>query len=384
MSDTYCPLAWIGRNVLPTGIQPCCEWHGIGDPVDSLADIGYSPLFLTTREKMIKGEKVGGCRQCYRAEAAGVKSRRLQALERYGVVDVVESKVLDVSFDNICNLKCRGCASPSSHLWHADEEAIYGNAFFNSKYIENDINIDFSGLEVIAVSGGEPFLSKKFDSFAKQLLLTQKAKDISLTINTNATVKPSPAVYDLILQCKSLSLQFSIDGIGHLNSYFRSGSKFEDCENNLNFFRNLKTLRLEKTTSLGIHTTVSLYNVNLLKDMEDYFQINYPEYTLTHRNLFWPPQLSLRNLPQDYKETLISIVENFGDSYKDVLYELTLNDQDYFNHFLNFHDKLDVLRQESLKDSNPLLSEFIKNYPRKLIDSKMFFIEQMEALKCGT
>lgn len=384
MSDTYCPLAWVGRNILPTSIQPCCQWHGIGDPVDSSTEIGHSPLFLNAREKMIKGEKVAGCRQCYREEDSGVKSRRLIELEKYGVVDVVESKVLDVSFDNICNLKCRGCASGASHLWFADEKEIYGDTFFDSKYIENNINIDFSGLEVIAVSGGEPFLSKKFDSFSKQLLLTQKAKDISLTINTNATVKPTPAVYDLILQCKSLSLQFSIDGIGHLNSYFRSGSKFEDCESNLNFFRNLKTLRQEKSTSLVIHTTVSLYNVNLLKDMEDYFQINYPEYTLTHRNVYWPPQLSIRNLPQKYKEILIPIVENFGDDYKDVLYELTLNEQDYFNHFLNFHDKLDLLRQESLKDSNPLLSEFIKTYPRELIDSKMFFIEQMEALKCGT
>jgi hypothetical protein len=118
--------------------------------------------------------------------------------------------------------------------------------------------------------------------------------------------------------------------------------------------------------------------------MEDYFQTNYPEYALTHRNLYWPPQLSIRNLPQPYKEILIPIVENFGDNYKDVLYELILNEQDYFNHFLNFHDKLDLLRKESLKDSNPLLSEFIKNYPRELIDSKIFFIEQMDKLKCGT
>jgi|LakMenEpi03Aug12_release.lakeMendotaPanAssembly.Ray.scaffolds.fasta_scaffold264183_2 MoaA/NifB/PqqE/SkfB family radical SAM enzyme len=384
MSNTYCPLAWIGRNILPTSIQPCCEWYGIGDPVDSAENIGHSPVFLNAREKMSKGEKVAGCKQCYLAEESGIKSRRLQALEQYGVVDTVESRVLDVSFDNICNLKCRGCASSSSHLWFSDEKEIYSHTIFGSKYVENNTNIDISGLEYVGVSGGEPFLSKKFNSFAEKLLSTQTAKNICLTINTNATVKPSPAVYDLILTCKNLSLQFSIDGIGHLNSYFRSGATFEECEKNLNFFRNLKTLRQEKSTSLVIHTTVSLYNVNLLKDMEDYFQTNYPEYALTHRNLYWPPQLSIRNLPQPYKEILIPIVENFGDNYKDVLYELILNEQDYFNHFLNFHDKLDLLRKESLKDSNPLLSEFIKNYPRELIDSKIFFIEQMDKLKCGT
>jgi organic radical activating enzyme len=384
MSNTYCPLAWIGRNILPTSIQPCCDWYGIGDPVDSPEDLGYSPVFLNAREKMSKGEKVAGCKQCYMTEDSGIKSRRLYALEQYGIVDTVESRVLDVSFDNICNLKCRGCASSSSHLWFSDEKEIYGTTFFGSKYVENNIKIDISGLEYINIAGGEPFLSKKFDMFAENLISSQLEKNISITINTNGTVKPSPPVYDLILNCKHLDLQVSIDGIGHLNSYFRSGATFEECEKNLNFFRNLKSLRQEKSTKLSIHTTVSLYNVNLLKDMEDYFQTNYSEYTLSHRNLYWPNQLSIRHLPQNYKEILIPIVKNFGETYKDVLYELTVNDNDYFNHFLNFHDKLDLLRKENLENSNPLLSEFIKNYPRKLIDSKVFFIDQMDKLKCGT
>lgn len=376
---TYCPLPWIGRNILPSSIQPCCVWHGIGDPLDNAEPLGYSPTFQNARKLMLKGEKVKGCKQCYVDEESGIKSKRLQELERFGIVDKIENKILDISFDNVCNLKCRGCTSGNSHLWIDDEKVIYGQTFFNSKYLENNLEIDLSTVKFIGVSGGEPFLSKKFDAFAEKLIYD----DLEIDICTNGTIKPSNTIYKLLLNCKSLYLQVSIDGIGHLNSYFRSRSNFKDCENNLNFFRNLLKLRQNRKTCLTIHTTVSIYNVNLVKEIERYISLTYPEYYFTHRNLYYPPQLSIRHLPQDYKKILIPIVENFGESYKDIVYELTSTHENYFDHFLNFHNELDKLRNESLQESNPLLSEFISRYPKKIIDSKVFFIEQMNKIKCG-
>jgi pyruvate-formate lyase-activating enzyme len=384
MTDTYCPLAWLGRDIAPTSIQPCCLWHGIGDPLDSGHDAGHSPVFVNTREKMLKGQKVNGCKQCYMTEEVGNKSRRQYAIEQYGFVNTVESKVLDISFDNLCNLKCRGCVSGNSHLWYSDEQEIYGQTLFTSKYVENNLKIDIENLEYIAISGGEPFLSKKFNLFAEDILSQNAEKNIFITVNTNGTTRPSSSVYNLLLNCKKLDLQVSIDGLGHLNSYFRSGADFKDCLDNISFYENLKKLRKEKETTLTIHTTVSIYNVNFLKEIEDYFKINYPEYCFNHRNLYWPAQLSIKHLPKDYKQLLIPIVEKFGESYKDVLFDLTTNDENYFDHFLNFHNTLDLLRNESLENSNPLLSEYIKNYLPTIKDSKTFFINQMNTLQCGT
>jgi pyruvate-formate lyase-activating enzyme len=383
MSNTYCPLAWIGKNILPNSIQPCCHWYGEGDSVDSKEELGYSPVFLDAREKMLKGEKVKGCTQCYLTEESGAESRRQQVIKQYGIVHTVENRILDISFDNLCNLKCRGCTSGTSHLWRSDEQEIYGQTVFDIKYTDNNLNINTSNLEYVGVSGGEPFLSKKFDSFAENILKGGIEKNIYLTINTNGTQKPSSIVYELLLNCKTLDIQVSIDGIGDLNSYFRSGSNFNECLDNLNFFKKLKDLRKGKETFLRIHTTVNIYNVNLLKDIEIYFTEHYPEYILTHRNLYWPAQLSIRHLPQEYKQILIPIVEKFGDKYKDVLYELTTNNENHFSHFLNFHNTLDSLRNEALND-NKLLSEFINLYPNTNKNSKLFFIKQLENLKCGT
>jgi organic radical activating enzyme len=383
MTETYCPLAWIGRNILPISIQPCCLWHGVGDDISSEEPLGHSPTFVKTRELMTNGQKVNGCKQCYMTEESGNTSRRQQAIQQYGVVTTVESKVLDISFDNLCNLKCRGCATPNSHLWYHDELEIYDQTFFNLKYAENNLKIDIENLDYIGISGGEPFLSKKFDDFANNFIKNKHCENINISINTNGTVLPSDSVYKLILECKSLDLQISIDGIGHLNSYFRSGSNFEDCIKTLNFFRDLKKIRNNKLTKMSIHTTVSVYNVNLLKEIEKYFNTNFSEFDLSHRLLQWPPQLAIRYLPVEYKNILIPIVEQFGDSYADVLYDLKINEVNHFDHFLNFHDKLDNLRSESLKDSNPLLSSYIKNYKRSESNSKIFFIKQMNEIKCG-
>lgn len=379
MSETYCPLPWIGLNVLPTSIAPCCQWSGLGDSLDHVHQAGQSPIFVSTRKAMLEGKKVSGCQQCYNAERVGASSRRKEAIAQYGEVKEVSTRILDISFDNVCNLKCRGCCSTSSHLWNNDEIEIYGQNFLGKKYFDHNVDIDTSNLEVINVSGGEPFLSKKFDNFCGLLLERGHIQNTSLLLSTNTTVIPSEKIYQCLLNAKELHINFSVDGIGYINEYFRSGANFEQVEKVLEYFRNIKSLRNNKITTTHIHTTVSVYNVNLLKDIEVYFDKNFPEYQQTHRLLYWPEQLCIKNLPLDYKEKLIPIVESFGDKYIDVLNELKTDGENYFSHFINFHKKLDQLRSESLKDSNPMLLDYINNY-KVIEDSKDFFTKQMNII----
>jgi sulfatase maturation enzyme AslB (radical SAM superfamily) len=329
---------------------------------------------------MLEGKQLSGCQQCYSAESVGAKSRREELIEQYGIVSEVETKTLDISFDNVCNLKCRGCCSASSHLWYGDEQAIYGKpvaTYIDKKYLENNLTIDLDGLEYINVSGGEPFLSKKFKEFADTLFEKNNLENLHLTITSNATVMPSSNVYKLMLETNRLSLSLSIDGYGDLNQYFRHGADFSKCLEIVEFFKNLKTLRGSKYTYLQIHTTVSIYNVNLLLDIENFFQEHYKEYNCTHRLLYWPEQLCVRNIPEDLKEQLKPIVESYGEKYIDVLNELTMPGADMFGHFINFHNLLDNLRNESLETINPLLFNYIKNYKNPPTESRAFFLKQI-------
>lgn len=384
MNDSYCPLPWIGLNILPGYVAPCCQWHGQGVNTDNIVKIEFanqSELFDKTRKAMLANETVEGCQQCKLAEAAGVSSRRLEAIAEYGCPTEIKTELLDISFDNICNLKCRGCASASSHLWYADEKELYGKTFIDKKYIDHDIDIDVDNLSFINISGGEPFLSKKFIKFVEKIKSKNILDNLFLSISTNGTVLPPQEVYEILLKSNRTAISISIDGIGKLNEFFRSGSKFDDCLKTIDFFKDLKSHRGNKWTHLQIHSTVSIYNVNLLPEIEKYFQINYPDFEFSHRILYWPEQLSIKNLPLDYKELLYPIIDKYDSKYIDVKTELHSEGQDLFDHFLNFHNKLNDLRQENFDGCNKLLQDYINSYHVKPLDSKVFFLKQMDILQ---
>jgi MoaA/NifB/PqqE/SkfB family radical SAM enzyme len=375
MADTYCPLPWIGLNVAPGEITPCCQWTGIGEESADSAE------FNKIRQDMLDGKELSGCTQCYAAERVGAASRRQDAIEKYGKPTEINLQLLDISFDNVCNLKCRGCCSTGSHLWYNDEKELYGTTFIDNKYSENEFNVSLKGLTYISVSGGEPFLSKKFEKFAERLYKENVVEKLFLSITSNATTPAPDIISKLMIDANELSLSLSIDGLGDLNHYFRHGADFNTCLKNIETFKHLKKLREGKETHLQIHTTVSIYNVNFLKDIEDFFKNNYPEFECTHRVLYWPEQLCIKNAPEELKEQIRPIVESYGEKYIDVLNELNTVGADTFDHFINFHNSLDTLRNESLETANPLLFKYIKSYRHTPTDSKVFFLKQMDALK---
>jgi len=357
MSDTYCPLPWVGLNILPGEIRPCCNWEGAPVPLDEV------------RKDLLEGKVLHGCSQCHFAERVGTESKRIESIKKYGFTTEVSTKVLEVNFDNICNLKCRGCTSFSSHLWHSDEQALYGKPFTDSKYLESDVNIDCSNLQRIDISGGEAFLSKNVEHFLDKLIKDDIIQNVELGIVTNGTTMPSDIVFDAMTKSKSLSLTVSIDGIGPYNDYFRSGSDFKIIEENIKRFNTL----YDGHRKIIIHTTVSIYNITHLKEIEDYFTERYPHFKTQHRMLLWPEPFAIQNMPSDLKQLVRPIVESFGPNYSDVLKAMDLPGKDIYGHFLNFHNDLDKLRNETLP--NKFLADYIAKNQVK-VDSVLFYDKQ--------
>jgi hypothetical protein len=82
-------------------------------------------------------------------------------------------------------------------------------------------------------------------------------------------------------------------------------------------------------------------------------------------------------MPSDMKEQVSSIVKTFGPDYNDVIEAINLPGKNLYGHFLNFHNKLDKLRNETLPNS------FLNNYiysNQESVDSTLFFKEQMDIL----
>jgi hypothetical protein len=377
----YCPLPWVNLYAEVDGFEPCCNWKRLPD--DDVAQNSYQGFhgikIQQVRQDMLAGKQIPNCEYCYNDESIGAKSFRQSAIERYGIVNEPNIQCLDVVFDNVCNLKCRGCNSSASHIWRGDETELYGEPLVKNKYTKNlSLNtINLTHLKSISISGGEPFVSKDCETFLQTLTDQQLIQNIRLTFATNCTIIPTAAVHKSLIDCHDLHMILSIDGIGSLNEYFRSPSVWDECVKVMKYFDNLIDLRKDKQTLISVRSTVYIYNVNKLKDIEMFFQQNFPRFETTKRNICVEPTiLAIKNMPNQLKDLVRPVVESYGKNYSEVLNMLNQPGEDLFDQFLFFHNKLDSLRKEQLGDANQLLSNYIAQYECKYngyLDGKKIF-----------
>jgi sulfatase maturation enzyme AslB (radical SAM superfamily) len=389
ISKTYCPLPWRNVTVMAGDeIHPCCQFQDNallpGDKT-SIVEVFNSSEFNLIREKMLSGQRVGGCSHCYQEEEAGFKSARYWAIKDYGQVVDPKIETVEIMFDNVCNSKCRDCASPHSHLWYEDEIKLYGTAIDEQKYTRtNDdlyMSLDCTNLTEIHFFGGEPLVSPLMEPFCEKLLKEANFDNLNIRITTNCTLTPGPNLEQVFLKCKKLTLTLSIDAHGKLNDYFRHGSKFEKVTEVVSYFYNLaNVVRKGKDTEITTNTAVNVYNVNMLDDLEKWLETKFPGLIMIKSFVHSPPFLSIQNTPADYKEELTEILKTKKD-YAEVISYLNGEGEDMFPHFINFHKKLDEIRNESLDGLNPLLEKYITKYSSNRVDSKVFFLKVIESYR---
>lgn len=361
MNKTYCALPFRETMLVPGNVLLLCCKHDTNVLIkNSFEESFKSGKIQEIRELMLAGKTVAGCEQCYKEEENGIESMREQSIKTYGVVNDIQLKALHVQFDNVCNLKCRMCASPQSHLLYNEEVEIFGKSISWQKLTVTDYHneIDTSNLEEIRLHGGEPFLSKRAEGFFKRLIESGQIKNIRIITPTNGMIKPSGILLTAIESCKYLSVGVSIDAYGGLNDYFRSKSNFDTVISNLDFFYSLMDSRPANTTNILAVTTVNVYNVNKLKELDEFLKARYTNLELKKSFLNNPEYLRISSLPKEYKDK----IQNSVEEYPDVIKMLNANDPNYFEEFVFYHKQLDSVRQESLMDFNLELTEFINNY----------------------
>lgn len=365
MNKTYCPVPFRETMLMPGNAVIVCCRHPDNHYIKNSFEETFTNNELTAiRQSMLSGTPVSGCEQCYSEEAQGVKSMRQKKIDRYGIVDNIELQYVSIQFDNICNLKCRMCASSQSHLLYEEEKVLLENTVSWQKFIDADRyhEIDTTNLEEIWVHGGEPFLSKKADTFFKTLIEKKQVERLSIGLNTNGTVKPPRHFLEALILCHKLSLNVSIDAYGKLNDYFRSKSNFDTVIKNLDYFyTHLKEQRLAKETQIGVSVTVNIYNVNKLSELIEFLKSRYNDMHINIDFLHHPDFLAISTLPKEYK----SLIRHTVESFPEVLKMLDKDDADLFDEFVFFHNTLDQLREENFDNLNPELSDYIKTHQQK-------------------
>jgi sulfatase maturation enzyme AslB (radical SAM superfamily) len=346
-----------------------------------LQEVRNSDYMKNLRANMLAGIHSAGC-QCPAEEASGIMSMRQHAIERFGTEVSDDLKIVEIFFDNVCNLKCRTCGSSYSHLWREDEQQLFGITLSDKKHEKNFVykDMDVSKLEVIDIYGGEPMLSVDADEFLKTLKDNKVIENIELRLSTNGTVLPKSNMEYALLNCNFLKMQVSIDAFGKLNDVMRSGSNFDVLVKNLEYYNNILETRAPGTTKMMVHSAVGIYNINMLPLLEDFIKEQFPNLSFDTQVVQYPVYLSSRYMPLDYKE---KVKQALGDRYPNIVNYMMQDGENLFGHFINFHHKLNEIRNEEFVNLNPMLTEYMINYVNipSWEDSRAFITQCMTDMK---
>ena len=314
-----CILPWISIETTPMGTtRPCClytdEIPDIDLKTSTLEDAFNSKTMRDLRRSFRRGEKPDGCRNCWREEDAGKKSKREYMLEKFKHLDVEykdnngeELVFLDLKLGNICNLKCRICGSWSSSKW-AQEELDYSNDPDNhiarkwlrdgqwprkSKEFWTQLDEILPQVKYFEFTGGEPWMIKQHFDLLQRAVDRGLAKDIDIHYNTNTTQFPKdPTIWQ---HFKHVQIAFSVDNTEERFEYERYGAKWKTANTNIKKVHALRDEGYPITTQLCC--TWNVQNIYYLDEVLTW--AGAMDFNSIHFNLMHDPwEFSLSRIPQ--------------------------------------------------------------------------------------
>ncbi|WP_448203906.1 twitch domain-containing radical SAM protein [Azospirillum sp. sgz302134] len=341
-SPSFCVLPWIHVFADETGVMhPCCR--SVGSKLPNVRDddgqpqrvhdgdgleAGFNTRYMRElRRDMLDGRRPAPCERCYMYEDLGMRSHRqsqnaqhralvprlLAETDAEGRVPVAP-RTVDLRLGNLCNLRCRMC-SPQSSKGLIGEWADFHGVETTHPYFDGLRRLDWfarpefwtmfeahsGALDRLHFAGGEPLLIDAMFDFLERLVALDRAKDITISYNTNLTVLPE-RVFDLWPRFKAVRVTVSLDAVGAVNSFIRHPSNWDVLDANLRRL-DREAARLNCTGGLGINTAVQVYNLFHLDGLLEYAAGSLARFEAPNLSILtYPEHLSVRILPPELKE----------------------------------------------------------------------------------
>ena len=387
--DPYCVLPWMHLTSLPDGRStPCCTWKGM--PVSQSGQQFFDSAWLAQlRQQMRDHQPPSACKDCLTGENLGTWSQRQDGWEVWyrllGQAEFEDSpqlRYIEINFSNICNFKCRMCGNDRSSKWSADSQAM---GFPVHGKVENHMEIPDSmlvHLRYIKLLGGEPLLHE--DQLTDILVRAQilgVLSDITLNITTNGSIRPNDQLLSLLSSCHKVIWTISVDAVGTLNDYIRSGSSWAVISQNLKWYDHL--VGQQQGWVLGLGTVCMIYNANRMHELADWVDANLLSVGDSH---FWypvnfPEYLAVNRLPGHYLQKLSDHYQTLADSSSSMrrnrwwlplaaLMRQSMEHEPYINRHTSLNafagpsleliDRLDGLRGDALGTVNPEIYSMLR------------------------
>ena len=316
VSPSFCLAKWYQSTLhLQYGHTHSCHHprtHQV--PLDELKQnpsaLHNTEYKKSQRQLMLKGVRPPECQYCWNVEDLGPehysdrssKSHEpwakplLDSTSKMDGSENVNPTYLEVSFSNVCNLKCSYCSPAYSSSWMEEiqSQGAYptSDQFNNLHWLksqgkmpiphrEENPYVDafwkwwpdlYKTLKVFRITGGEPLLSK--DTFKVLDYINENPrKELELAINSNGCV-PDKLFNQYIEKMKRITLDekigltrlyTSVDTYGQQAEYIRDGLNFNQWYDNI--CRVLEELPLTKITVMCTTGLLSLPNIHKLLEL---------------------------------------------------------------------------------------------------------------------
>jgi len=309
-----------------------------------------------------------------------MESKRLRELTKFSshidnVDNITKPKSMDLKLGSICNTKCRICTSFASSQWVPEEIERDGdtNQFahimgrlgrwpeLNEKFWE-DIENQIEEVESLEFFGGEPFLIKRHFDILQTLVDKGRAKDISISYNTNGSIYPAHAI-DLWKEFKEVQVFFSVDGVGERFNYIRHPQQFDEVMENFWKFKQHDWLKV------NLFYTVGLFNVMYMDDMLNYHRDNNMDCDIHFNTVYEPKHVSAKALPKNAKDAITEKFKGHNDPRIQNMLNY-MNQEDYEGYMDEF------VRQTNFSDKYRGES-FAKTFPELYIHLEEIFNERV-------
>ena len=257
---------------IATDVDPQTAWYGV-EHKELIKDIS-------------NGKLIEGCAACYRAEKAGLVSRRISSIDLYENylqetdIDPQPPTAIDYSVGNLCNLKCTICNPSNSSKWIDDWAQLFPDKnldhyrFRKNQYITIDDLEYLSNIKIVHFhGGGDPLLSDAHINLLRNIKQSKGLSDVRVFYNVNATNRVTQEVLELWSECRLVELYFSIDDIGNRFEYQRTGASWEHTVETINWFYN----NMPVNHMFKINCTWGYLNLYYLDELYRWHKENFAE-----------------------------------------------------------------------------------------------------------
>tara|TARA_Y100000590_G_scaffold72507_1_gene79664 strand:- start:738 stop:2144 length:1407 start_codon:yes stop_codon:yes gene_type:complete len=315
VSPSFCTAKWLQVTMhLQNGHTHSChhpQTHKI--PLEELRTnptaLHNTELKKKQRRMMLDGTRPKECQYCWNVEDLGedrISDRYLKSHDTWALPHLdtiaksdwkanVNPRYVEVSFSNVCNLKCSYCSPAFSSKW-VEEIVQHGpyptsDKFNNLDWLQQQNKMPiphresnpyveafwkwfpdlYKTLEVFRITGGEPLMSK--DTFKVfDYIIDNPNPNLELSINSNACV-PDVLFDKYIEKMKRITgenkvgrtrLYTSVDTWGVQAEYIRDGFNYYQWHDNIE--KVLKELPLTKVTVMCTTNLLSMPNFHHLVD----------------------------------------------------------------------------------------------------------------------